>query len=254
MNHISKAAKRIITALLVGTLSLGVYAVYATQFKPGNAPAGPPKSSQSQQQAGEIVATRLDIPWKVVVLPNDAKTVLVTERSGSLKRVGQDAKTYHVSGVAHIGEGGLLGLAVHPQFDETGWIYLYVTSQVNDQIINRVERYRYAAETLAERTVILDAIPGAAIHDGGALAVGPDAKLYVTTGDANDEELPQDTKSLAGKILRVNDDGSIPADNPFGNESIPTDTVTPRVSPGTGRADYGRPSMVLRWLNPVLTS
>ncbi len=216
MSHISKASKRIIAALLVGLVSLGIYAVYATLVKPSSEPATPRQASQ--QQNIEIVAQQLDIPWKAVVLPDDAGTVLVTERSGSLKRIGKDAKNYSIPGVTHIGEGGLLGMAVHPQFKENGWIYLYLTSQANGQTTNRVERYRYTAESLAERTVILDDIPGAAIHDGGALAFGPDSKLYVTTGDASNEELPQDTKSLAGKILRLNEDGSIPADNPFGNE------------------------------------
>jgi glucose/arabinose dehydrogenase len=116
--------------------------------------------------------------------------------------------------VAAVGEGGLLGLALHPDFSRTGWVYLYYTYQT-DQLWNRVVRYRLADDQLVEPQVILDRIPGANIHDGGRIAFGPDGKLYVTTGDARDPEAAQDLASLAGKILRLEPDGSLPPDNPF---------------------------------------
>jgi glucose/arabinose dehydrogenase len=116
--------------------------------------------------------------------------------------------------VAAVGEGGLLGLALHPDFSRTGWVYLYYTYQA-DQLWNRVVRYRLADDQLVEPQVILDRIPGASIHDGGRIAFGPDGKLYVTTGDARDPEAAQDLASLAGKILRLEPDGSFPPDNPF---------------------------------------
>jgi glucose/arabinose dehydrogenase len=116
--------------------------------------------------------------------------------------------------VAAVGEGGLLGLALHPDFSRTGWVYLYYTYQT-DQLWNRVVRYRLADDQLVEPQVILDRIPGASIHDGGRIAFGPDGKLYVTTGDARDPEAAQDLASLAGKILRLEPDGSLPPDNPF---------------------------------------
>jgi glucose/arabinose dehydrogenase len=116
--------------------------------------------------------------------------------------------------VAAVGEGGLLGLALHPDFSRTGWVYLYYTYQT-DQLWNRVVRYRLADDQLVEPQVILDRIPGASIHDGGRIAFGPDGKLYVTTGDARDPEAAQDLASLAGKILRLEPDGSLPPDNPL---------------------------------------
>ncbi len=166
----------------------------------------------------ETVAENLEVPWEIVFLPDGS--YLITQRSGSLVRVTQDSKnTIPVSGVVHRGEGGLMGMALHPNFTENQWLYLYLTTQAAGGLVNRVERYRFIAATnqITDRVVILENIPGAANHDGGRIAFGPDGFLYITTGDAQNSADAQDTQSLAGKILRIAADGSIPADNPFGN-------------------------------------
>ncbi len=163
----------------------------------------------------EIIAENLHIPWEIAFLPNG--DLLVTERPGTLKRIGKEQKIYIIEGVKHIGEGGLLGLALHPRFSENQWMYLYLTTKNGEGLINRVERYRFERDRLTEKTTIIDNIPGAAYHDGGRIAFGPDGHLYVTTGDSGKSNLAQDISSLAGKILRLKDDGSIPSDNPFGN-------------------------------------
>lgn len=163
----------------------------------------------------EIVLNNLNIPWELVFLPDG--DMLVTERPGNLLRIGSTREVIQVSGVAHRGEGGLLGLALHPQFASNNFIYLYLTTQSGDSLKNRVERYTLSGTTLSNRTVIIENIPGASNHDGGRIAFGPDGMLYIATGDAGDEPSAQNTQSLAGKILRIKDDGSIPADNPFGN-------------------------------------
>lgn len=177
-------------------------------------------NTQERSSAGtagqEVLATGLDIPWQAVQLPDGA--ILVTERSGQLKRIGDNGKTFTIPGVHHAGEGGLLGLAVHPEYADNHWIYMYATQERDGRITNRVDRYQYRNDELSDRTVVLQDIPGAKFHDGGALAFGPDGYLYVSTGDANDEASAQDTKILSGKILRITDDGKVPADNPFGNE------------------------------------
>ncbi len=162
----------------------------------------------------EVILTGLDIPWEIAFLPNGEK--LITERPGELLRVGENQLTIPVNGVKHIGEGGLLGLAIHPEFEANNWIYLYLTSEVNGEITNRVERYVLEEDNLTNREVIIDGIAGAAIHDGGRIKFGPDGYLFITTGDAGNENLAQDRTSLNGKILRLNDDGSVPTDNPFG--------------------------------------
>lgn len=163
----------------------------------------------------QIVLEHLTIPWDIAFLPGG--DFLVTERPGTLLWMGKDRFRQTIAGVHHIGEGGLLGIALHPDFSENQWIYLYMTTEEGEGLRNRVERYRWESGKLTERTEILLSIPGAIYHDGGRIEFGPDKYLYVTTGDATNEDLAQRTDSLAGKILRVNDDGSIPEDNPFGN-------------------------------------
>jgi glucose/arabinose dehydrogenase len=111
------------------------------------------------------------------------------------------------------GEGGLLGVAVDPGFDSNAYIYLYYTRRD----ANRVSRFILDDNGLSGETPILDRIPRARFHNGGRIAFGPDGKLYITAGDALDPPLAQDRNSLAGKILRLNKDGSVPSDNPFGN-------------------------------------
>ncbi len=205
--------------LLVGILVL-VFFIFREQifrqfYKP--TPTSFKEGITSGARSGEleIIAENLHIPWEIAFLPDG--DLLVTERPGTLKRIGKEQKTYIIEGVEHIGEGGLLGLALHPRFSENQWVYLYLTTRSGDSLINRVERYRFAGDRLTEKTVIIDNIPGAAYHDGGRIAFGPDGYLYVTTGDAGKNNLAQDISSLAGKILRLKDDGSIPSDNPFGN-------------------------------------
>ena len=173
-------------------------------------------SKQSSLQDTEVVAQNLDIPWEIAFLQSG--DLLVTERSGKLLKIGSETKVIkEIEGVRHIGEGGLLGLTLHPNFSVNSFIYLYSTTQDSNGISNRVERYRFSNDTLSERKVILEKIKGSSNHDGGRIAFGPDGYLYITTGDAETPNLAQDKNSLNGKILRIKDDGSIPEDNPFGN-------------------------------------
>lgn len=171
-------------------------------------------SSATAQQPIAVVATDLQVPWGIAFLPHG--DMLVTERPGRVVRIGTDRKTYPVDGVRHAGEGGLLGIALHPDFASNGYVYLYMTT-TEGGLQNKVERYVFKDDTLTFDRDVLAGIPAANNHDGGRLAFGPDGKLYITTGDAQNEPLAQDTQSLAGKILRLNDDGSVPSDNPFGN-------------------------------------
>ena len=165
----------------------------------------------------EIIAEDLEIPWEIKFLPDGE--MLITERGGSLLRIGKDKNVIIIEGVRHIGEGGLLGLAIHPDFISNNWIYLYFTSDISGKIENRVERYKLDLNKnmIEDRKEIISGIPGAAFHDGGRIMFGPDGYLYITTGDATNEELSQDVSSLAGKILRVDQNGNIPPDNPFEN-------------------------------------
>lgn len=163
---------------------------------------------KTQGMSVEIVAQDLDIPWELVFLPDNS--LLLTERPGTLLRIFPDSrKQITISGVTHKGEGGLLGLALHPDFEQNHWLYLYLTSNDAGVLSNRVERYDFdlQSNTLTNKRVIIDNIPAAQYHDGGRLAFGPDNLLYITTGDAGQPELAQDQNSLAGKILRFTDNG-----------------------------------------------
>lgn len=163
----------------------------------------------------EVIAENLNIPWEIAFLPNGE--YLITERSGNLLKIGKDRLIIKVVGVSHNGEGGLMGLALHPNFSENAYIYFYLTSQEGENIVNRVERYKFDGNSLFEGEVIIDGILGASYHDGGRIEFGPDGFLFITTGDAGNKNLSQNKASLNGKILRINDDGTIPSDNPFGN-------------------------------------
>lgn len=173
-------------------------------------------SARAEKEDIEVIAQNLKVPWEIAFLPD--RTMLVTERTGNLLRV--DTQTHviqTIEGVKATGEGGLLGLAVHPQFGSNHFIYLYLTSQENGKFVNRVERYVLLNNRLSDRMVIFSDITGSSLHDGGRIAFGPDGFLYITTGDATNEKLAQGKDSLNGKILRIKDDGSVPSDNPFGN-------------------------------------
>lgn len=163
----------------------------------------------------EVIADNLRIPWEVVFLPDGE--MLVSERSGTIQRIGKENQTYKIENVEHIGEGGLLGMALHPKFEENHFIYIYFTTKTNSGLRNRVERYRFEENRFSEKTIIVDNIPAGEDHNGGRVAFGPDGYLYITTGDSGQSNLAQDINFLAGKILRVKDDGAIPSDNPFGN-------------------------------------
>lgn len=170
-----------------------------------------PKPVNQQGYETEILAENLDTPWAIDFLP-DGKMIF-TERGGrvSILENGMPKVVGNID-VVEIGESGLLGIAVDPEFNTNKFIYLHNTGQNR----NMVSRF-ILNERLENETILIDNIPGAQIHNGGRIKFGPDGKLYVTTGDANNRVLAQDTNSLAGKILRLNKDGSVPEDNPFGN-------------------------------------
>ena len=168
-----------------------------------------------------VVATDLEIPWGLAFLPDGS--LLVTERPGRVRVIDSygnllPSPVATIAEVKHIGEGGLLGIAIHPDFANNKFVYLYYTYSSNgDDTLNRVSRYKLEDGKLINEQVIVEAIPGAINHNGGRIKFGPDNFLYITTGDAQNPSLAQNRNSLAGKILRVTDEGKAVPDNPFGN-------------------------------------
>lgn len=162
----------------------------------------------------EVVAQDLEVPWGMDFLP-DGRLVF-NERPGRISVA--DLKTKEVKllltrDISAKAEGGLLGLAVDPEFEKNHYIFIYETMGSG----NRIVRLIFENETLTENKILLDSIPKKFFHDGGILRFGPDGFLYVGTGDARDPNSAQDLTSNAGKILRMDRDGNIPADNPFKN-------------------------------------
>ncbi|MFC7154804.1 PQQ-dependent sugar dehydrogenase [Halomarina halobia] len=170
----------------------------------------------SRDSGVETVASGLEVPWGVEFGPDG--TLYFTERPGRVNRLRPDGSVDTLAefpDTRAIGEGGLLGLALSPAFPASRAMYLYQTYE-DDGIKNRIIRCHLEDGSLLRGDVIFDDIPGASTHDGGRLAFGPDGKLYVTCGDAQERTKAQDPQTLHGAILRLDPDGSVPADNPFG--------------------------------------
>jgi glucose/arabinose dehydrogenase len=171
----------------------------------------------------EVVAEGLEVPWGIAFLPGG--DALVSERPGRVRLlrngVLQPAPVATVQGPRN-GEGGLLGIAAHPDFATNRQFYLYVTTEAGGRLQNRVERWTLSEErtTATFERVIFGNIPAALYHDGGRLRFGPDGMLYVGTGDAREPELSQDLDSPSGKLLRLTPDGEVPSDNPFPGKPV----------------------------------
>lgn len=181
---------------------------------------GPP--GQVKVRVEEVV-TGLEVPWGIAFLPNG--DMLVSERAGRVRLVrDRNLRPQPVAtvNVTDSGEGGLLGIAAHPDFSSNRWFYLYYTGVKHGTEVNRVERWQLAPDgvTASRDRLILDDIPVAVYHNGGRIRFGPDGMLYIGTGDARNPDSAQDPQSLAGKILRLTPDGQVPSDNPFPSSPV----------------------------------
>ncbi len=170
----------------------------------------------------EIVARDLRVPWAIDWPPDNR--LIFSERIGKVSEVTPTGprEMLNLNVFQREGyEGGLLGLAVSPDYEQTNSIYIYYTYTDSDgQPHNRISAFIEESHRLGSEKIILNGLPGGNLHNGGRIKFGPDGKLYITVGETWHRDLAQRLDSLGGKILRLNPDGSVPTDNPFTGSPI----------------------------------
>ena len=180
-----------------------------------------PASKKVPQLKVETIAENLEIVWSIVFAPDGR--MFFTERPGRV-RVIENGKLrekpfFVIPDIELSGESGLMGMTLHPNFAENHLIYLaYAYQDAANEHNVRIVRYRETGETFVDPKTIIEAIPASKYHAGTRLKFGPDGKLYITTGDATKQKRAQNLSLINGKTLRLNDDGTIPNDNPFVNQ------------------------------------
>ena len=181
----------------------------------------PIPNSNSESDFVTILAENLDKP-RAIAVSNDR--IFVTEKDGMIKVIQNNTLLESPLATlrgADVFDGGLLGIALHPNFSTNHYMYVFLTYEEDDNLWNKILRITESDNKLQNAETILDKIPGSSFTNGGFMKFGPDEKLYVGTGTISDaSHLPQDLDSLSGKILRLNDDGTIPDDNPFPNSFV----------------------------------
>ena len=212
-------------ALAVLCLQLAACGSSSDSSRPPETPAPGPTpapsdiftASNGTRFGVQVLATGLEIPWAMAFAPDGR--LFFTERPGRV-RIFQNNQVLPepaltLTGLHTDGESGLLGLALHPSFATNGFVYIVYDVEDPNGPFARLVRYRAVGNTLAEPAVLLDDVPAANIHNGSRVHFGPDGALYLSFGDAASPSVAQDLARLNGKVLRLNDDGTTPRDNPY---------------------------------------
>lgn len=171
----------------------------------------------------EVIAENLNVPWSIDI--SDEGKIYFTERPGSIRVIENGVLnpkpliTFESPFISQ-DEGGLMGLALDPNYSRNHYMYVMYSYLENNKLFNRVVRLIERGGSASIDKILLDRIPGNQFHNGGRIKIGPDKKLYITTGDAQNPSSSQDMSSLAGKILRIELNGDIPTDNPFPNSPV----------------------------------
>lgn len=171
----------------------------------------------------KVIAENLYVPWAIAI--SDEGKLYVTERSGTIriiengKLLSQPLITFNAPFISQ-GEGGLMGIVLDPSYSRNHYMYVMHSYLEGNKIYNRVVRLVENNNRASIDRILIDKIPGGSIHNGGRIKIGPDKRLYITTGDSGNPQLAQDPTSKAGKILRIELDGRIPQDNPIINSPV----------------------------------
>lgn len=169
----------------------------------------------------ETFVTGLVVPWDMAFASGGR--IYVTERPGRVRLIENGTlrrEPYATINVSARGEGGLMGIALHPNYPNPRTVYVMYTYQAGGTTYNRISRFTDTGNGLTDEQSVVSRIPGAAVHNGGIIRFGPDGMLYAGTGDARSPESAQDRSSLAGKILRMTPEGRPPEDNPFSGSLV----------------------------------
>lgn len=209
---------RLRIAAIIGAIAAAIIIF----LSPNNSiPLPEPVIQHASNNAVEIVATNLQKP-RALTIWNDS--IYFTEKTGRIRIIQNNTlidEPLTTLRAADVYDGGISGIAIHPNFSQNRFLYVYYTYEENNELWNKIMRITESENKLKDATVLLDKIPGSPFVNGGMIKFGPDGKLYVGTGSVSDSShLAQDKDSLAGKILRINDDGTIPSDNPFSDSLV----------------------------------
>lgn len=198
--------------LLAILIALSLSACKAAQSEP--TPDNQARYLPNDQLSIDVIASNLEAPWDIAFTVDDR--VFITERDRGILSELKDGELKKIREFAidNTSEAGLLGVVASPDFASDQRLFIYLTSADDNRVIS------LSLNEPQKTQEIITGIPKAAIHNGGRLIFGPDKKLYIGTGDANNKPSSQDQSSLAGKILRLNPDGSIPDDNPFKDSPV----------------------------------
>ncbi len=205
--------------MILSALIITILSAFACACGNADFPVVPPSGNVPDSRV-EIVADHLEIVWSIVFAADGR--MFFTERPGRVRVIEngklQPIPFFTVPDIELKGESGLMSIALHPDFAKNHLVYLAYGYQENGEQSVRIARYLENGKTLTEPKTIIEHIPASQYHSGTRLKFGPDGKLYITTGDATKQERAQRLDSINGKTLRLNDDGTIPADNPFVNQ------------------------------------
>ncbi|TQJ90187.1 glucose/arabinose dehydrogenase [Streptomyces sp. SLBN-31] len=197
----------------------------ATSASPSKQAAQQAPPAKGSAKVVRTVATGLNTPWGLAALPGGGGLLVASRDRGTITRVdektGGKTELGKVSGVSPAGEGGLLGIALSPDYASDHMVYAYFTSASDNRIVRVLyDPKKPAGEQLGAPDTIFKGIPKGYIHNGGRIAFGPDGMLYAGTGESGDRGLAQDTKSLGGKILRLTPEGEPAPGNPFPDSPV----------------------------------
>ena len=227
--------KRLRIAGIIGAIIISIIILSS----PSNPPPIPePKIDSTGNESVKIIAKNLNKPWAIESVDN---RIFFTESGGKIRVIDSEKLLEEPLAslrVANVYDGGLLGIAAHPNFSDNSFLYVYYTYEEDGNLWNKILRIKEAENKIQDAKTIFDKIPGSIFGNGGVLKFGPDNKLYVGTATVSDASNdPQNINSLSGKILRLNDDGSIPDDNPI--DDSPVFSYGHRNVRGMGWDQYG---------------